>query len=48
MQNALTGKRVLITLPDDDRKIPLPPGVDKAQLEKFVNYVSNPDDDQNQ
>ena len=40
------GKRVLITLPDDDRKIPLPPGVDKAQLEKFVNYVSKPDDDQ--
>ncbi|MBX3170804.1 MAG: hypothetical protein KF760_25585 [Candidatus Eremiobacteraeota bacterium] len=40
------GKRVLITLPDDDRKIPLPPGVDKAQLEKFVGYVSKPDEDQ--
>lgn len=40
------GKRVLITLPDDDRKIPLPPGVDKAQLEKFVAYVSKPDAEQ--
>ncbi len=40
------GKRVLITLPDDDRKIPLPPGVDKAQLEKFISYVSKPDEDQ--
>lgn len=40
------GKRVLLTLPDDDRKIPMPPGVNKAQLEKFISYVSNPDKDQ--
>ncbi|MBS2039045.1 hypothetical protein JST97_28950, partial [bacterium] len=40
------GKRVLMTLPDDERKIPLPPALNKAQLEKFIGYVSKPDDDQ--
>jgi hypothetical protein len=39
-------KRVLMTLPDDERKIPLPPALNKAQLEKFISYVSSPDDDQ--
>lgn len=39
-------KQILLTLPDDDRKIPLPAGVTRQQLESFIGYVSNPSEEQ--
>ena len=39
-------KQILLGLPDDDRKIPLPAGVNREQLESFIGYVSNPNEDQ--
>jgi hypothetical protein len=39
-------KPILLTLPDDDRKIPLPAGVNSQQLESFISYVSQPNEEQ--
>jgi len=40
------GSPVLLSLPDDERKIPLPSGVDAQQLDSFLQYVEAPTPEQ--
>lgn len=40
------GDRVLVHLPNDKRKIPLPPAVNQKQLESFVEYATSPNEEQ--
>lgn len=40
------GERVLITLPNDKRKVPIAPAISASQLESFLQYLTQPDEQQ--